>query len=111
MLYAIFHHIFMCLCLLLEHMGLHLIDRRFHFHKTAQVNQTVRVEIRYTDSANPAFLICFFHCPVSSIIVIERLVDKHQINIFRLQLTQGFLQRSLRFFIATVADPYFCGDK
>ena len=45
MLYAIFHHIFMCLCLLLEHMGLHLIDRRFHFHKVAKVNQTVRIEV------------------------------------------------------------------
>lgn len=45
MLYPIFHHIFMRLFLLLEHMGFHLVDGWFYFYKIAKVNQTVRIKV------------------------------------------------------------------
>ena len=58
-LYAVFFHIFVGGCLLLENMRFYLIDCRFDLYETTQINQSVWIKIRNADCTNPALFIGF----------------------------------------------------
>ena len=88
-------------------MRFHLIDRRNDFHVAGDVDEMVGIEIRDADGAEFPFLVRFFQCAVCAITVAERLVQEHQVDVVRLQLTQALVDGSLCLFVAVVGNPYF----
>src|SRR5699024_360034 len=72
---------------------------------------TVRIEVRHTDSAYLAFIISFFYCTVSSVVIAEWLMDQEQIDIVCLQFFQRLFDRSFCFLVPCVCAPYFCRDE
>ena len=93
--------------LLLEHMGLHLIDSRNDLAEIRQIHKTVRVEVGNADRTDFPRPVRLLHRPIRAIIVVERLMDQQQINVFALQFIQRFLNGSLCVFIPRICDPYF----
>lgn len=97
--------------LLLEHMGLDLIDSRLDPCKMLQIQIAIQTKIRYADGTNFPCFIKFLHSTIGSVIIAKGLVDQQQVNIIRPQLFQGFLNGSLRFLVPCIGDPYLCGQE
>lgn len=72
---------------MLENMEFNLVNRRFYFGKVSNIDKPVRIKIGNTDSPDLTVFIRFFHCPICSVIIAKRLMNKQQINIIRLQLS------------------------
>ena len=102
MLNAVFFHDLMGRALLQERMGPHLIDRGCDLNELTQVHQPVRIKIGDADGPELSLPICLFHGAVSAVIVIEGLVDQHQIDVIALQFPQGLLDGGFCLFIAAV---------
>lgn len=67
----------------------------------------------FSDMLKEAFA-CFIgllHCTVCSVIIAKWLMNQKQIHIVCFQFLQGFLNRSLCFFISCIADPDLCGNE
>ena len=84
----IFFQPFMFSAALAEQMGLNLIDCGNHLVELNQINQAIRVEVRYTDSPDFSILIQLFQFPPRGIVVSERPVEQHQIEITGFQFFQ-----------------------
>src|SRR5699024_9943198 len=72
---------------------------------------TVRIEVRHTDSAYLALIISLFHCTVSSVVIAEWLMDQEQIDIVCVQLCPRLFDRRFGCLVPCVWDPYFCRDE
>lgn len=75
----------MGLDLLIEWMGLDLIDRGHEFVVDDQVHQPVRLEVADADGSDPAFPVQFLHRPPGAIDIAVGLVDQIQIQVIQLQ--------------------------
>lgn len=67
--------------LLLEHMGLDLIDNRLDPCKMLQIQITIQTKIRYADGTNFPCFIKFLYSTIGSVIIAKGLVDQQQVNI------------------------------
>ena len=88
MLDAVFFQPFMFSAALAEQMGFNLIDGRCNLIELNQINQAIRVEVRYTDRPDGSLLIQPFQFPPRGIVVSERPVEQHQIEIAGFQFFQ-----------------------
>lgn len=101
-------HVLVCEALLLEHMCLHLIHRWCDLSKLTKIDKTIWIEIADADSAQLARFESFFHGTISAIIIAERLMNEHEIDIIALQIFQRFVNRRRCFFVACVRHPNLC---
>ena len=70
-LHAVFFHDLVGLGLLLEHMGLHLVDGRGHFYELAQVDEPIRVEVGHANGPDLARLVSLLHGAVGAVVVVK----------------------------------------
>lgn len=82
---AEFLHDFLGFCLLVEDVGLHLVDGGNCLYIAGKVDEVVRVEVAYADSPQFAFFIGLFQCTVCAITVAERLVQEHEVYVVSLK--------------------------
>ena len=84
----IFFQPFMFSAALAEQVGFNLIDGRWYLIKLNQINQAIRVEVRYADGPDFPLLIQLFQFPPRGIVVSERPVEQHQIEMTGFQFFQ-----------------------
>ena len=81
------------------------------FAKAIATNIGVKfIKINKIDEPIACF-IGFLHCTVCSVIIAKWLMNQKQIHIICFQFLQGFLNRSLCFFISCIADLDLCGNE
>ncbi len=100
-------HVALRFNLLVEHMGLNLVDRRNNLHIACKVNEVVGIEIAYADCANFTLFICSFQCSVCPVTVAEWLVEEHKVDVVGAEFAQTLINGCLGFVEAIVGDPYF----
>ena len=92
-------------------MRFHLVHHRLDVAELCQVDETVGVEVRYANGTELASLVCFFHGAVSTVVVVEGLVDEQQVDVVGLQFAEGFVDGSLCLLIPGVGYPHLCHKK
>ena len=88
MLDVVFFQPFMFCPALAQQVGFDLVHSRDHLVKLDQVDQAIRVEVRYTDRPDGSLLIQPFQFLPRGIVVSERPVEQHQIEIAGFQFFQ-----------------------
>ena len=111
MLDAVFDHDLVGLALLVEDMGLHLVDHRRDLHKATQVDEPVGVEVGHADGPRLAGLVGFLHGAPGAVIIVERLVDQQKVHIVAAQVFQRLVDGGFGLLIPAVGDPDFGGQK
>lgn len=86
-----FFHIFLSLDLLVEHVGLDLIDHRSDLHVCSEVYEMVGVEVADADGADFTLAVGIFESAVCAIAVAERLMEQHEVDIIRAQAAEAFV--------------------
>ena len=79
------HHMLVCGDLLMERIGLHLVDHRCDLVECSQIGQTYWAEIAHADGADLAFLVEFFECVPRTVYIGEWLMQQDQIQIIQSQ--------------------------
>ena len=74
--------------LLVERVQFNLVDCRDNLIELDEIDEPVRIEIAYPDGSNLTFLVCFYHCPVGSVVIVEGLMDKQQVQVIQLKPCQ-----------------------
>ena len=72
--HAQFVHILARLCLLEEHVRLHLVHRRDNVHEVAEVDEVIGIEVAHADGSHFPCLQRAFECAIGVVAVAERLV-------------------------------------
>ena len=88
-------------------MRLNLIDRWLHIAEILQVDEAVRVEIRYADGAELAGPVRLFHRAIRAIIIGERLMNQQQVDVIRLELLERGIDRGRRLFLSSIRNQTF----
>ena len=83
---AVFFHVCSRSFLLLEDMGLHLVDRRLDLGEVVDVQEAVWVEVGDADGPHLSAPVCLLHGPVGAVVVAEGLVDQEQVDVVAAQL-------------------------
>ena len=110
-LHAVLFHVLVRGLLLMEDVGLHLVDRRGDFGELAQVDQAVGIKIADADGAQLASTVGLFHRAVGAVIVAERLVNQQQIDVVGVQLLQRTVDGGLCHLVSGVGDPHLGGQE
>ena len=105
------HHVLVRGDLLMERIGLHLVDHRCDLVECRKISQPHRAEIAHADGANLAFLVQLLQRAPGAVHVGERLVEQHQIQIIQTQLPQRILDGFTSLGIAVMLDPHLCGNE
>ena len=92
-------------------MGLHLIDCRRHFREMAEIQISVRIEIRNPEGSHLPSPVRLFHRTVRSIVIAERLMDQKKVDVVGFQFSDGLVDGSLCLLISCIADPHLGGQK
>ena len=110
-LHAVLFHVLVRGLLLMEDVGLHLVDRRRDFGELAQVDQAVGIKVADADGAQLASPVGLLHGAVGAVIVTERLVNQQQIDVVGVQFLQRAVDGGLCLLISGIGYPYFSCDK
>ena len=105
------HHVLMRGDLLMERVGLHLVDHRRDLIERGKIRQTHRVNVAHADGAHLAFLVQLLQCAPGTVHIGERLMEQHQIQIIQSQPPQRTFNRFTGLRIAVMFDPHLGGDE
>ena len=105
------HHVLMRGDLLMERVGLHLVDHRRDLIERGKIRQTRRVKVAHADGAHLAFLVQLLQCAPGTVHIGERLMEQHQIQIIQSQPPQRTFNRFTGLRIAVMFDPHLGGDE
>ncbi len=104
-------HVLVGLDLLVDRIGLDLIDHRGDLVESNHVGQTVRIEIAHANCADHTVLVELFERAPCAVGIGERLVQQHEVEIVSAELLQGHVDGLQRILIAVVADPDLGGEE
>ena len=97
--------------LLLEDVGLDLVDGGLHLREVLEVQVAVRPEVGDADGPELSLVIELLHGPVGAVVVSEGLVDEEQVQVIRPEPAQGRLNGRPGLLIARVGDPDLGGEE
>ena len=97
--------------LLVEDVGLHLVDGRRHLDVLRQVHEPVGEEVGDTDGADLAGGQGLLHGAVGAVVVAEGLVDEQQVDVVGAQAAQGAVDGAGGALVPGVGDPHLGGDE
>ncbi len=97
--------------LLMIGVDLDLVDGGFHFIGHNEINEPVIIEIAHSDSADFSVVVELFQCPPCTVHVTERLMNKIEVKIRKLEAVKSQLKSLFRLFIPGVLEPQFGGDE
>ena len=108
---AVLLHIPLRLHLLVEDVGLHLVDGGLDLDVRLQVDEAVGEEVAHADGAHLALALGALHGAVRAVVVAEGLVDEQQVDVAGLQLAQALQDAGVGFLLARVAYPHLGHDE
>jgi hypothetical protein len=91
--------------------GLDLVDRRDDLVVLDEVDESVRVEVRYADRPGGAVGVQLLHGSPEAVVVTERLVDQVQVDPVEAEPLERCLERALGVGLAGVLDPELGRDE
>ena len=97
--------------LLVEDVGLHLVDGRRHLDVLRQVHEPVGEEVGDADGADLAGGQGLLHGAVGAVVVAEGLVDEQQVDVVGAQAAQGAVDGAGGALVPGVGDPHLGGDE
>ena len=97
--------------LLVEDVGLHLVDGRRHLDVLRQVHEPVGEEVGDADGADLAGGQGLLHGAVGAVVVAEGLVDEQQVDVVGAQAAQGAVDGAGGALLPGVGDPHLGGQE
>ena len=97
--------------LLVEDVGLHLVDGRRHLDVLRQIHEPVGEEVGDADGADLAGGQGLLHGAVGAVVVAEGLVDEQQVDVVGAQAAQRAIDGAGGAFLPGVGDPHLGGQE